>query len=529
MGAAPVMSLALRAAWYATLLVGTAAAHPIFYVGPHGSDAAGCPGTQERPFGTLQRALAAFRDSSSGGNASSRGGELLLLNGTYRLEQGVTISAADTAGLSVDGQELLRIASLHPGGAVLSGGVEIVGGSWSPARGVVDGWQALLPLSLRSFGSTAPARFRQLFVDGVRAKRTTFNLTWPLRRATVSDLQHSGSAPRPPGYGYPTDEASAWGLGYVTEDTSARSWPSSGAGPVEAVFTGRFATHGSDPHMNWPWNEARCPVERTEPLGASNLTLIRMAQPCFENSQRGGAYGAPDQSVGVPDHFENGPSAESLQEGEFYTDGEFLTYRAAPGKGPPHVAEIPLLETLLSVGPGATSVVIEGLVFAHAAWHQPSTAFGYISIQAGLGITRNLSLYPNSDWELMRSAVEIRGATNVHMRQCIFKALGGGGVHLGDGSSSCSIIASLFDDISGGGLYLGGVAGTAFKNATADAFRLSAINNHLRNTAVEYSGSVPVFGGYLASGLIAHNLLEHNAYSGISLGWGWYEVHLLRN
>ena len=163
MGAAPVMSLALRAAWYATLLVGTAAAHPIFYVGPHGSDAAGCPGTQERPFGTLQRALAAFRDSSSGGNASSRGGELLLLNGTYRLEQGVTISAADTAGLSVDGQELLRIASLHPGGAVLSGGVEIVGGSWSPARGVVDGWQALLPLSLRSFGSTASARFRQAF------------------------------------------------------------------------------------------------------------------------------------------------------------------------------------------------------------------------------------------------------------------------------------------------------------------------------------------------------------------------------
>ena len=40
---------------------------------------------------------------------------------------------------------------------------------------------------------------------------------------------------------------------------------------------------------------------------------------------------------------------------------------------------------------------------------------------------------------------------------------------------------------------LGGVANKSLENATADALRLSAVNNHLRDVPVEYHGSVGIF------------------------------------
>ena len=89
-------------------------------------------------------------------------------------------------------------------------------------------------------------------VDGVRANRTQFNLsTKVLRRATAADLEL--------GHGYPAGGAAAWRMGFVSAAPELRDWPMN---RVEAVFTGRFATHGDDPAGNWPWNEARCPVAR---------------------------------------------------------------------------------------------------------------------------------------------------------------------------------------------------------------------------------------------------------------------------
>jgi hypothetical protein len=65
---------------------------------------------------------------------------------------------------------------------------------------------------------------------------------------------------------------------------------------------------------------AFCSAQNAPPRQPSNLTLLRMVQPCFENAARGGYFGTPitvDQAVGVPDHFENGPSAAVLAPGEY--------------------------------------------------------------------------------------------------------------------------------------------------------------------------------------------------------------------
>ena len=307
----------------------------------------------------------------------------------------------------------------------------------------------------------------------------------PIRRATASDLRDLKTIGA-------TSNASAWILAYVTADTSARSWPD---GKVEAVFTGRYAVYSDDPAGNWPWDEARCPVARTEPLGSSGLTLLRMAQPCFDNAQRGGYYypgrgvhgRGDDQAVGIPDHFEN--RASPLRPGEFWAADDSVTFRAAVK---PTTAVVPLLESLLEID-GASGVVVQGLTFEAATWHKPSSSVGYVDLQAGATVSRNLSDYPHAGWDLMPASVEVRGSADVMIQQSTFRHLGGGGVKVGNGSRDCRIEGCLLEDISGCGIMLGGVANKSLENATADALRLSAVNNHLRDVPVEYHGSVGIF------------------------------------
>ena len=355
----------------------------------------------------------------------------------------------------------------------------------------------------------------------MRANRTKFKQT--VRRATAADIAEIT--------GQHVDNATAWGIGFVSTDPSLRRWP---RGRVEAVFTGQYATHGDDPAGNWPWNEARCLVasvdfaegEMSASKRQSNLTLLRMVQPCFDNAGRGGYFGNVAQAVGIPDHFENGPSDADLAPGEYFVDVDSVTFRQQPDAQlrSPEVAVAPLLETLLKID-GASMVTVEGVVFEHAAWHQPSSLYGYVSVQAGATISKNLSQYSSAGWELIPAAVEITNSSDVVVRQCTVRHLGGAGLSIGSGSSDCTIEGCLLEDISGTGIILGGIAGDATKNATSDALRLSAVNNHIRNTPAEYHGSVGIFGGYLDSGLIAHNVLEQLSYSGVNLGWGWGGVN----
>ena len=37
----------------------------------------------------------------------------------------------------------------------------------------------------------------------------------------------------------------------------------------------------------------------------------------------------------------------------------------------------------------------------------------------------------------------------------------------------------------------------------------------------EYSGANPIFAGYVADTMLAHNTISHSSYSAICAGWGW--------
>lgn len=115
-------------------------AQTTFFVAPDGSDAH--PGTREKPFATVERALAAAR-------AHPGVDTIVLRGGTYFLAKPLALTSADSH---------LTVRAASGETPVLSGGVRLTGWRQSaPGR-----WETTLP---------APWRFDQLFVDGQRRYR----------------------------------------------------------------------------------------------------------------------------------------------------------------------------------------------------------------------------------------------------------------------------------------------------------------------------------------------------------------------
>ena len=95
---------------------------------------------------------------------------------------------------------------------------------------------------------------------------------------------------------------------------------------------------------------------------------------------------------------------------------------------------------------------------------------------------------------------------------CVVGASGGGGVHL---HRSGRVERCSFRDLSGGAIALGGVDHTRPSRGAV------ARCNDVRRSGAEFGGSVGIWGGYLAGGLVEGNSVQETPYSAISVGWGW--------
>jgi hypothetical protein len=137
-------------------------------------------------------------------------------------------------------------------------------------------------------------------------------------------------------------------------------------------------------------------------------------------------------------------------------------------------AEAPVLQTLVS-GDGTAAapvhnIVFSGIQFSYATWLQPSTPGGFSEIQANYTITgpggyatQGLCQFapggtcPYGNWTQEPGNVDFGYDQDVQFLGDAFTHLGAAGLRLGDGSQGDTVQGSVFTDISGNGLELGGV------------------------------------------------------------------------
>jgi hypothetical protein len=475
-----------------------APAHQItFYVSPDGNDAN--PGTSPaHPVRTLAHArdLVRAQDQNMTGDITVE-----LMSGTYRLVQPLSLDASDSG---TNGYNVVWTAA--PGAQpVLSGGQRITGWQLSdPARGI---WSAPVPAGLDT---------RQLYVNGVRAQRAAGPLPVKL---------------------------TATATGYTASSDAMDSWRN--PRDIEFVYPGGAGYWNLSTGGQGAWTEPRCPV------ASISGTTITMAQPCWDNSNkrvlRTDGSGRTAELVGpeslgnneVPAYAEN--AYELLgQPGQWYLDQAASTIYYIPRQGEnlAHAdVEAPVLQSLVQ-GQGSAAApihnaVFSGIQFAYATWLTPGTPEGFSEIQANYTITgtdgyaaQGLCQFvtggtcPYGAWTPLPGGVSFGHDQRIQFHNDGFVHLGAAGLVLGDGSQDDVVQGSVFTDISGNGLELGGVDDPEPATAADHTSGNQILDNHLYDLPVEYHGGVAIDVGYAEHTLIAHNQIDHTAYTGISLGWG---------
>ncbi len=190
------------------------------------------------------------------------------------------------------------------------------------------------------------------------------------------------------------------------------------------------------------------------------------------------------------------------------------------------------VETLL-LGKGTLdnpirNIQFYGLSFEHAGWLDPNSARGYIDTQAGFKINETHAGYQDiaeslelENWVKMSSAVNFYAAKSIVFERNRFTRLGGAALNFEYGSQDNTIIGNRFEDISGGGIFLGDIRDHHPNDSRAINKNNTIKNNYITRTGVEYVDTVGIWAGYTENTDIQHNEIFNVPYSGISVGWGW--------
>jgi hypothetical protein len=244
-------------------------------------------------------------------------------------------------------------------------------------------------------------------------------------------------------------------------------------------------------------------------------------------------------SSAQPTYLEN--AFELLdQPGEWYLDrtADQVYYLPRHGENPRTAdVEAPVLQKLVeengTAGKPVHDITFSGIQFSYATWLGPSSGEGFSEIQAGYTISgangyavEGLCQYvaggtcPFGAWTKEPGNVSVSYGHDVGFTDDVFAHLGAAGLDLGDGTQGAVVKGSVFTDISGNGLEIGGT-GKAQTTDDADITRdVTVADNHLYALPREFHGGVAILNGYSQRDLITHNQIDHVGYSAISMGWG---------
>ncbi|GAA3455688.1 ricin-type beta-trefoil lectin domain protein [Dactylosporangium matsuzakiense] len=504
----PAPTLATLAVLLAAALV-PALAHPApaaaaiqatYYVAPDGDDAN--PGTITAPLRTVQRA----RDVVRTVNANMSGDiAVYLRGGTYPVSATVEFGPADSG---TNGHRIVYAA--YPGETpVLSGGVPVTG--WTQHSGNI--WKA--PLDRAN-------KLRALYVNGKRAfmAAKTINSAGCYGTYTVTAGQapwawESGSECDGSRYSLSDFPAVARNQDDIEIET-ATTW-------TTAIVSVRQVTTSSD--------------------GGGRVALYQ--QPGGAIAQ--GAYNGDAQAGGSHKVMNAYEFLDSP--GEFYFDktSRVVYYYKASSEdmttasvvAPNNVA------TVLRVAGTSTSghirnITFSGLTVAHSDWNLFNVAGSSFkqAQQGNLGNTayarRNFHDYYYRNVDVAPGIVEIGNADGIRLERNRIEHTGADGISMANDVQNTQLVGNATNDIAGSAVVVGHPQHVYIGDGTSSNHEkyspqveglcknIDISNNYLYDSAVLFNGHSPISAYFADTLSIQHNRIEKAPWSGITLGWGWW-------
>jgi len=473
-----------------------------FWVAPNGND--NSPGTQQKPFRTLERARDAVR-AVNGGKGPGGDITVYLRGGTYRLKQTFVLDWRDSGRNGFD--VVYRAApGEHP---VISGSARV--GQWSlhdPVSGIYR-------------AHVGQCATRQLYVNGSRATRAQ-TVAYPagFRPAYVDT------------YGIP----GTGGIEFIPSSLNPRAWwdPAKWTNPqdIEAVIVTQWKTMRVPLDSVIPYPHYT-PAARVPKLKTG---LITIQEPAWSNANvflDGTTLEPGIWSFWQVTRFEN--AYEFLDEpGEWYLNkakGDLYYIPREDEDLATADVELPLLEVLVegqgTLGKPVSNIRFIGLTFSYATWLDPSSSNGYVADQSGFhlvgrGHIPNIIGHDRND-ERTLGNVRFLFAHNINFQGNIFEHLGGVGLDFDTGSQGNTVEDNLFEDISSAAIQLGGISSDDHHPERREQVTSDNVisNNLVRHVAREYVDAAGIYAGFTRQTTISNNTIVDVPWTGIAMGWGW--------
>ncbi len=448
------------------------------YVAPNGDDSN--PGTLAQPVRTLAKARDLVRPRISSMTSDLT---VYLRAGTYPISTTVSFTNADSGQ---NGHYVKYMA--YPGERPL-----ITGGQ------PVKGWTVHDATQNIYAATGVSARFRQLYVNGVKAVRArTPNLG---ANGAPNFTRCTGYDSGAQNFQVPSAQVSNWNNLTKVEMHLMVLW-------ADNVLRIASITNSG--------GTASIKVQSPENM------IFGRPNPAFFPSQ-------------MRFYFEN--AYEFLdQPGEWYLDetANILYYKPRSGEDMTTVTVIaPSFETLISIAGTSTSdqagyLWFQGLTFAHSNYLRASQ-YGFLDAQAGL---YNLTAPGNNAQTVGRPAagVSVTNANHIHFERNLFTQLASTGLDVISGTHDDLIIGNAFTDIGATAIALGKFVvddktdyhtpyNPTDKNDVCTHETIK--DNYVDHVTTEVQGAIGIAAGYPAYLDLEHNEVSHVNYSGVSVGYGW--------
>lgn len=482
-------------------------AHEI-YVSTSGNDSNS--GTKDQPVATVATALRKVRNLRRLHKiAPNEPVEIILKAGVYQLYEPILIRSEDSG---TPGSPTI-IRSEDQSNAVVSSGVELR--NWkintAPVEGIPESISQELWVTDMPIVGGRTLDFRQLWVDGIKAKRATNLGEGKLDRILSVDNENE----------------ILW--------IPTPKWDFSNVEDLE------FVIH------QW-WAIANLRVKSLEVKG--DRTAVRFHQPEskieFEHPWPAPFIDDKKEYNGNSAFYFMGAAELLDQPGEWYVDykaSKLYYYPKSKQQINSSKLVIPSLETLVEIKGNSSAkvsnVYFKNISFQHSTWMRPSEK-GHVPLQAGWSLvdayklqqpgTEDKASLENQAWvERQPAAVEVSNAEDIKFERCEFTHMAATGLDYIVGVSESKIVGNVFKDIGGTAIQAGFFGSSDFEahlpyvptDESEVVHHLDIENNYIEDATNEDWGCVGISIGVAHDINISHNEVFDVNYSGICVGWSW--------
>jgi hypothetical protein len=478
----------------------SAATQATYYVAPDGNDANA--GTITSPFRTVQRA----RDVVRTINASMTGDIYVYLRGgNYSVSSTIELGSGDSG---TNGYRVVYAAYANET-PVLSGGVQVTG--WIQHSGNI--WKA--PLDRAN-------KLRTLYVNDKRAFMAT---------KTVNSAGCQGT------YNIMAGQAAwAWESGSQCDGSrySLSDFPA-------------IARNQDDVEIETAttWTTAIVGVRQvtTTPDGANRLALFQqpgaaIAQGAYNgNAQVGGSHKLMNayEFLDAPGEFYFDKSSRTL----YYYKASSENMATASVFAPNNVATVLRIAGTSTSG-HARNITISGLTVQHSDWNLFNVAGSAFkqAQQGNLGALAyakgNFHVYYYRNVDVAPGIVQIENADGLVLQRNRVQHTGADGINMVNDVQGTQLVGNFTNDIAGSAVtvghpqhvYIGDHTSTNREKYSAQVEGLSKNidikNNYIYDSAVLFNGHSPISAYFADTLAIQRNRIEKSPWSGITLGWGWW-------